>query len=63
MTDILDRIACAGRADIEDILKTVICRYNALYPDWEVTVISIEKGKDRNQKIDEIIDFLARRQE
>ena len=63
MKALVDLIACCNAVEIENVLKAVIHRYNVLFPDWEVTVFSIEKRKDRNQQIDQVIDFLERSKE
>ena len=46
--------------ELEDILKAVLARYGQVYPDWEVTVISLEKAKDRTEQLDRLIAFLEK---
>ncbi len=48
-------------ADKDEIVK-IICiaarRYVELYPNWDITAMSREKGKDRNEQIDHVIALL-----
>ncbi len=46
--------------ELEDILKAVLARYGQVYPDWEVTVISLEKAEDRTEQLDRIIAMLEK---
>ncbi len=43
---------------MEAILKTVIKRYSQLFPDWDVSVITIDKEKNINEQIDRIVKIL-----
>ncbi len=48
----------ADPKDLEALLKAVLARYDEAFPDWEVSVITIEKQRDRNAQIDGIIAVL-----
>ncbi len=55
MPDLLAGIAQASEAEINDLLQAVMQRYAQLFPEWELSTISIEKGEDRNAQIDRMI--------
>ena len=44
--------------DIPLLFKAVAQRYQEVFPDWSVTVITLEKTQDRNAQIDRIISNL-----
>ena len=44
--------------DIPLLFKAVAQRYQEVFPDWSVTVITLEKTHDRNAQIDRIISNL-----
>ncbi len=56
--DIYNKIQEIGTDEIQDILQAVLRRYNQLYPNWEISIISIEKGKDREAQLDRAIALL-----
>ncbi len=58
MVDLTKAIAQADGVEIEKILNAVQKRYTELYPDWEIVMISIEKGVDRNEQLDGMITML-----
>ncbi len=58
MNDLLERIACAQQEEMSDLLDAVLCRYMELFPDWEISTISIDRNADRNHQIDKIIGLL-----
>ena len=47
-----------GSDKITDVLDAVLLRYNELFPDWEITALSIEKCRDKNEQIDRVIRML-----
>ncbi len=47
-----------GAGDLQDILETVLKRYAAVLPDWDYSVISVEKHKNPNDQIDAVIGAL-----
>lgn len=58
MVDLLEEIARTDGAEIEKVLRAVLDRYAVLYPDWDVTTISLQKSSDRNEQIDRIIAMM-----
>lgn len=56
--DIVEEIAQADEIEIEKLLKAVLQRYAVLFPDLEVSVISLQKSSDRNEQLDRIIAML-----
>ncbi len=48
----------AGAGDLQEILEAVLKRYAVLFPDWDCSVISIEKHKNPNDQIDVVIGVL-----
>lgn len=58
MLDLVEGIAHSDKTQIEKLLKAVLQRYAQLFPDYEVSTISLKKGTDRNQQIDQIIALL-----
>ena len=61
--DIHERIYAAGEEEIGEILDSALFRYRQLYPDWEISVISIEKSVDKNRQLDETIRLLENMKE
>ena len=59
MENLLSAIACINEYQISDVLDAVLDRYSVLYPDWEVSTLSIPKYLDRNQQIDRAIELLT----
>ncbi len=51
-----------GKA-LERIQRALVTRYAQIYPGWEIYYISIEKSQDRNEQIDQVIEFLNRLKE
>lgn len=60
MFDLVEEISKADGFQIEQLLKAVLRRYAVLFPDWELNTISIEKGSDRNEQLDRIIELLQK---
>ncbi len=56
--DILGRVCNANAEEIEMILNTAITRYSQIYPDWEISVITVEKTQNRNDQLDRMIGIL-----
>jgi hypothetical protein len=56
--DLIKEIAKADEFEIEALLKAVLQRYAELFPDWEISTISIEKSSDRNEQLDRMIALL-----
>lgn len=54
----LDQIRQAPPEDPEDIFKAVLARYGALYPNWEIIPVSIDRTADKNTQLDLMIALL-----
>ena len=63
MIDLVEEISKAKAEDLERLLFAVLNRYAELFPDWEVTTLSIQKTGDRNAQIDQHIQLLTRLKE
>ena len=60
MLDLLDAIKKANREEMDEILKTVLYRFGELYPEWEISTVSVLKSEDRNEQLDRIIMLLQK---
>ncbi len=60
MFDLVEEIAIADEVEIEELLKAVLDRYAVLFPDWEVSTISLQKSSDRNVQLDRMIALLQK---
>lgn len=58
--NLLEKIKHADSDDMNDILLAVLARYRELFPEWEISTVSIEKKGDRNQQLDSIIELLKK---
>ncbi len=58
MLNLVEEIAQADVFEIERLLEAVLQRYAVLFPDWEVSTISLEKSSDRNEQLDRVIATL-----
>ena len=58
MENLLEQIAHINEYHINEILNAVLERYGQLYPDWEISTLSIHKDQNRNQQIDRTIELL-----
>ena len=61
--DIYEAINAAKKEEIADILDYVLFRYKQLHPQWELSVISIEKTVDKNEQLDKMIEILQNMKE
>ena len=61
--NLLEKIKHADSDDMNDILLAVLARYRELFPEWEISTVSIEKKGDRNQQLDSIIELLKKMKE
>lgn len=57
--ELLNMIGNASNEQIGNILDTAMKRYNELYPDWEINLFSIPKGKNKDEHIDNIVRMLT----
>lgn len=58
MKKIKAQIAWADGVQIEELLFAGLKRYAVLFPDWEISTVSIDKREDRCEQIDRIIQVL-----
>lgn len=58
MLDLLDAIKKANGEEMDEILKTVLFRFGELYPEWEISTVSVLKSEDRNEQLDKMIKVL-----
>ena len=58
MVEMIERINALGPDHIQDVLQAVLARYRVLYPDWELSVISLEKDRDKTAQLNRIIAAL-----
>ena len=54
----IDQIKKAKPEELNDILLAVLARYREVFPDWEISTVSIEKAADKNEQLDRIIATL-----
>jgi len=59
--ELLHKIAQADAYEAEVLLKALLKRYEILFPDWEVSILTLQKSEDRNVQLDRIITMLAKR--
>jgi hypothetical protein len=60
MENLIAQIARADGAQIEKLLNAVLRRYGELYPDWEVSTVTVEKTQNRSEQLDRIIALLEK---
>lgn len=60
---VLSEIKNAKPEEMNDILLAVRERYQELFPDWEVIIISLEKAVDKNEQLDRMIALMKRLKE
>ena len=58
MQETLQKIANANPDEAERYLNAIIKRYSALYPDWNLTLVSLQKSGDENEQIDRMISVM-----
>ena len=63
MEKILTEIREADSHDIHILFYAALTRYREVNPDWEISLISIEKRRNKNQQLDEIIALLENMKE
>lgn len=59
----LNMIKNAKPEEMNDILLAARERYQELFPDWEVIIISLEKAVDKNEQLDRMIALMERLKE
>ena len=58
--DIFEKIETLTAAEIVDVVDAVICRYERLFPDWEIMTLAIDRKEDRNVQIERCIEWLEK---
>ena len=58
MEEILRKVSTANEEEVEMLLTAVLARYGELYPDWEISTISLRRGEDRAEQLDRTIRML-----
>ncbi|MBE6916954.1 MAG: hypothetical protein E7470_03480 [Ruminococcaceae bacterium] len=58
MRDLVEEIAYANEVEIEELLTAVLDRYAELFPNWEISTISLKKSSDRTEQLDRMIQLL-----
>ena len=60
MFELIEKIEQANENEIAVFLKAVLERYAELFPDWEVSTVSLQKSSDRNAQLDRMIAVLQK---
>ena len=60
MFELTEQITYADEQEIEQLLKAVLQRYAVLFPDYEISTVSLQKSSDRNEQLDRIIAALQK---
>lgn len=60
MINLIEKIAQADSVEIEMLLKAVLARYAELFPDWEISTISLQKSSDTDEQLDRMIAMLQK---
>ncbi len=63
MDQILNLIEQADPQELEIILDEVLDRYEILFPQWSVSLVSVQHTADRNEQIDRMICMLQKLKE
>ena len=58
--DIFQEIDQLTASEINAVVDAVLAKYQALFPDWEITTFSIFKKDDRSAQIDRTIQLLEK---
>ena len=58
MFELIKEIENANFEEIISILNAALSRYSVLFPDWEISTVSVSKSEDRNEQLDKMIKVL-----
>ena len=59
MDEVIRAIESTDKENMQDVLQATMERYRALYPEWEILVVSAPK--DANDELSkEILEFIAK---
>ena len=54
----IDYIKTAKPEELDQILQAVLSRYREVYPDWDITLISLDRRESRETQIRRIRELL-----
>ena len=60
MVDVIQAISQAQDLELEAMMAALLKRYGEVFPDWELSIVSVEKTGDRNAQIDKVIELLEK---
>ena len=58
MMGLYDYIDNLEKNEIGDVLDAVLFRYRELYPQWDISLITVDKREDKNEQLDAVIQML-----
>ena len=58
MQQLMEKIAQLEAGQIGEVLDSVLKRYGELFPNWEISTISLDKTRDRNEQLSRVIALL-----
>ena len=58
MQQLMEKIAHLEAGQIGEVLDSVLERYGELFPNWEISTISLDKTRDRNEQLSRVIALL-----
>ena len=58
MFDLEEEIARADSTQIENLLKALLDRYAVLFPEWEISAVSLPKSPQRDVQIARMLAVL-----
>ena len=58
MRELIAAIEQVDEGQIGDILNAVLRRYKDLFPEWEVSTVSVKKNEDREELINQMVQML-----
>ena len=61
--DVFEMISALGTSEIPAVLDHVLFCYSELFPQWSVSVLSVDKREDTIAQIDETIALLQKLKE
>ena len=59
----LEMIQNAEPEEMSDLVLAVQQRYNELFPDWELSYYCLERKKNKNEQLDDIISLIEKLKE
>ena len=64
LTELLDRIYCADKEEINPIINAITERYAEVWPEWELLIISVQghRPEDHIKALQNSISLLSQMQ-